>query len=56
MPDVVDQLRAFKKDLDEYNKILEAIWQRAPGHGWFGAATEQEHARVEQLRDSLAEE
>ncbi len=55
MPDAVDELRAFKKDLDEYAEILNRVWRRAPGHGWFGAATQQEHARIEQLRASPAE-
>lgn len=56
MADVVKELRAFKRDLDEYAQILNDVWQRAPGNGWFGAATDQEHARIDVLRDSLAEQ
>lgn len=56
MPDVDDELRAFRQNLEDYAEILNAVWQRAPGHGWFGGATPQERQRIDRLRDSLAEQ
>jgi hypothetical protein len=55
MPNIVDELRIFKADLDEYRGILADVWKRAPGHGWYSAAIPAERQRVDELRAKLAE-
>lgn len=55
MPNIVDELLIFRKELDEYRGILSDVWKRAPGHGWYGAAIPAERKRLDELRASLAE-